>query len=178
MNIILIARDINKLKIAQNELLTLYSNIEVKIYSLDASNCNENDYIKFKQFIENDYISMLINNVGVHNEIPEYVVDMKSNEVRRIINVNCIFQVEFTSLIIPSLRRTALITRRKSLIINISSLTSKMAMPMLSIYAATKAFEDHFSLSLAAELAPDRIDVLCLRPGNIFIYYCNIIFYC
>ena len=53
-----------------------------------------------------------------------------------------------------------------------------MAMPMLSIYAATKAFEDHFSLSLAAELAPDRIDVLCLRPGNIFIYYCNIIFYC
>ncbi len=44
MNIILIARDINKLKNAQNELLTLYSNIEVKIYSLDASNCNENDY--------------------------------------------------------------------------------------------------------------------------------------
>jgi hypothetical protein len=30
---------------------------------------------------------------------------------------------------------------------------------------ATKAFEEHFTLSLAAELAPDRIDCICLRPG-------------
>lgn len=165
MNIVLIARDINKLENARNEILSLYSNIEVKIFSLDASKCNENDYKNFKEFIENDHISILVNNVGVHNDIPEYVVNMKSHEVRRIINVNCTFQVEFTSLIIPLLRRTALITKRKPLIMNISSLTSKMAMPMLSTYAATKAFEEHFSLSLAAELAPDRIDVICLRPG-------------
>jgi short-subunit dehydrogenase len=33
------------------------------------------------------------------------------------------------------------------------------------VYAATKAFETHFSVCLAAELQPFGIDVLCLRPG-------------
>jgi 17beta-estradiol 17-dehydrogenase / very-long-chain 3-oxoacyl-CoA reductase len=155
----------NKLIHAQNELLKEFKGIEVKVFSMDASNADENVFNQFKSFIESDFISILVNNVGVHNDIPTNVVDMNSNEVRRIINVNCTFQVEFTSLIIPKLRQTAAVTRKKSLVMNISSLTSKMAMPMLSLYAATKAFEEHFSLSLAAELAPDRIDCLCLRPG-------------
>ena len=165
MNIILIARDTKKLLIAQNLILKEFNGIEVKSFSMDASNADENIYNEFKSFIESDFIAILVNNVGVHNEIPTNVADMKSNDIRRIINVNCTFQVEFTSLIIPKLRQTAGITRKKSLILNISSLTSKMAMPMLSCYAATKTFQDAFTLSLAAELAPDRIDCLCLRPG-------------
>jgi 17beta-estradiol 17-dehydrogenase / very-long-chain 3-oxoacyl-CoA reductase len=165
LSIILIARDSKKLISAQNELLKDFKGIEVKVFSMDASNTDENVLNEFKSFIESDFISILVNNVGVHNEIPTNVVEMLSYEVRRIINVNCTFQVEFTSLIIPKLRQTAAVTRKKSLIMNISSLTSKMAMPMLSLYAATKAFEEHFTLSLAAELAPDRIDCICLRPG-------------
>ncbi len=40
-----------------------------------------------------------------------------------------------------------------------------MAMPLLSAYAASKAFDDHFSTNLAAELQPFNIQVLCWRPG-------------
>ena len=46
-----------------------------------------------------------------------------------------------------------------------SSFTSQMAMPMLSVYAASKALEEHLTTNLAAELQPFNIDVICLRPG-------------
>lgn len=164
-SVILVARDIKKLEEAQIELLKINKDIEVKVFSMDAANTNEDVLNDFKSFIESDFISILINNVGTHNELPTNVVDMELSEIRRIVNVNILFTVEFTSLLIPKLRQTAAITRKKTLVLNMSSLTSKMSMPMLSCYAASKAFIDQFTLSLAAELAPDRIDCLCLRPG-------------
>mmetsp|Transcript_18533 Transcript_18533/g.22770 ORF Transcript_18533/g.22770 Transcript_18533/m.22770 type:complete len:110 (+) Transcript_18533:451-780(+) len=38
-------------------------------------------------------------------------------------------------------------------------------MPYISVYAATKAFQESWSQSLAAELEENNIDVFCLRPG-------------
>ena len=38
-------------------------------------------------------------------------------------------------------------------------------MAMLSTYAGTKAFINHWSRCLAAEMSPYNIDVLCVRPG-------------
>ena len=157
INVVLIARNRENLSKVAEELSLLNSAVEVRVISCDAAAPN---YAAVMKSLEDLDISLLVNNVGVHNDIPSNVEDMSPLEICRIIQVNCSFQVSLTSMLLPQLRRA-----RKATIINISSLTSQMDMPMLSVYAATKAFETHFSVCLAAEVQPLGIEVLCLRPG-------------
>lgn len=133
VNVVLIARDKNELSRISDELRTLNSDVSVHIISCD---CASPDYNFLFNLLQDLDISILVNNVGVHNDIPTNVSDMNSSEIERIISVNCLFQVQFTSLLIPILKRRA--SPKKSLILNVSSLTSQMVMPMLSVYAATK----------------------------------------
>ena len=51
----------------------------------------------------------------------------------------------------------------RSAIINVSSLAGEHAIPYISTYSATKAFNDFFSRSLEMQYS-DQIDVLSLRP--------------
>ena len=52
---------------------------------------------------------------------------------------------------------------KKNAIINVSSIAGEHAIPYISTYSATKAFNDFFSRSIGMEY-PDQIDVLSLRP--------------
>eukprot|EP00597_Dinobryon_sp_UTEXLB2267_P006867 CAMPEP_0170085646 /NCGR_PEP_ID=MMETSP0019_2-20121128/20477_1 /TAXON_ID=98059 /ORGANISM="Dinobryon sp., Strain UTEXLB2267" /LENGTH=219 /DNA_ID=CAMNT_0010302211 /DNA_START=332 /DNA_END=991 /DNA_ORIENTATION=- len=139
--------------------MALKPGVLVRTISCDCSSPN---FDSLRRSLQDLNISMVFNNVGVHNDIPTNTEDMSLDEVNRIITVNCNFQVHFTSLLIPILKKS---TIKRPIVVNISSLTSQMVMPMLSVYAATKAFEEHWSVGLAAELEPFNIDVICLRPG-------------
>jgi len=161
INLILIARDQNTLAAVANHLMLLTTDIKVRTIAIDAAAPN---YQLLHESIQGLNISLLVNNVGVHNEVPANTEDLELNEIFRIISVNCTFHVQLTSKVIPFLKKRNPPSGATT-IINISSLTSQMAMPMLGVYAASKAFEEHFSLNLAAEMQPYGIDVLCLRPG-------------
>jgi NAD(P)-dependent dehydrogenase (short-subunit alcohol dehydrogenase family) len=50
-------------------------------------------------------------------------------------------------------------------VVNISSAAAVMYRPTQSVYGLTKAALEHLTKQLAAELAPDRIRVNCVRPG-------------
>lgn len=82
--------------------------------------------------------------------------DMLPGDMERILRVNCLFTMQLTTLLLPQIKASA---GRRGVV------TSRMAMPMLSVYAATKAFLDHWALNLAAELQAHGIEVTCLRPG-------------
>lgn len=168
VNVVIVARDQQRLKEAADALKLINPAASVLTMSCDAASPN---FDKIRQELQGLEVSLLVNNVGVHNDIPTNVEDLSSAEVDRIISVNCNFQVNFTSLLIPQLkshRNTAVASGNKrsaTTILNVSSLTSQMAMPLLSVYAGTKAFEEHWSACLAAELHPSGIEVLCVRPG-------------
>ena len=165
INLVITARNKEGLAVTAKDLLSKYPGIEVRTISCDAEKCT--DFEQIKSVIQDLPISMLINNVGVVNDLPTNVVDMSSEEIDRIISVNCAFQVKLTSFMIPYLHKFAQKSGKQArpVVVNISSLTSKMPMPMLSVYAATKAFEEHFTEGLGAELQPLGIDAICLRPG-------------
>ena len=55
---------------------------------------------------------------------------------------------------------------RRGRIINVSSLSGRVAFPLLSIYAATKHAVEGFSESLRWELEPFGIDVCLVEPGT------------
>ncbi len=56
---------------------------------------------------------------------------------------------------------------RRGKIINISSVAGQRGFPGVSAYCASKAAVDHLTRVLAAELAPQGINVNCVIPGNI-----------
>ena len=50
-------------------------------------------------------------------------------------------------------------------ILNVSSITTVMPYPGISVYAPTKAFLRHFSRSFRTEMKLDNVNVTCLIPG-------------
>lgn len=160
LNLVLIARDVTRLEKARRDLQYLNPSVDIIVLPINAASP---DYDLIALTMKSLEIRVLINNVGMINDLPANVDDMEPTVIQNIIAINISFQVHLTSLVIPFLRMKFASSRAS--ILNISSLTSKVAMPMLSLYAASKAFLDHWSKCLAAELEPDRIDVTCLRPG-------------
>ena len=52
-------------------------------------------------------------------------------------------------------------------VVNVSSVAAAMYRPRQTLYGLTKAALEHLTMNLAAELAPDGIRVVCVRPGPV-----------
>ncbi len=52
-------------------------------------------------------------------------------------------------------------------VVNVSSAAAVMYRAGQTVYGLTKAGLEHLTMNLAAELAPDRIRVVCVRPGPV-----------
>jgi NAD(P)-dependent dehydrogenase (short-subunit alcohol dehydrogenase family) len=54
-----------------------------------------------------------------------------------------------------------------AVVVNVSSAAAAMYRPQQTLYGLAKAALEHMTLNMAAELAPDRIRVACVRPGPV-----------
>lgn len=78
-----------------------------------------------------------------------------------MIQVNCSSVVALTRLFLPGM-----IDRRRGYVLTVASTAAFQAVPYLSTYAATKAFDLLFSEGLAEEVRPYGVRVCCLCPGS------------
>jgi len=104
-------------------------------------------------------IDILINNAGFghRGELtqvePQRLVDM--------VAVNCAAVVHLTRLFLPGM-----VQRRRGDILILASTAAFQAVPYISTYAATKAFDLLFAEGLAEEMNPYGIRVCALCPGS------------
>src|SRR5258708_27898436 len=104
-------------------------------------------------------IDLLINNAGFgqygefHSVEKQRLLDM--------VQVNCSAVVHLTRLYLPEM-----IARRRGDILILASTASFQAVPYISTYAATKAFDLLFAEGLAEEMKPYGIRVCALCPGS------------
>lgn len=66
--------------------------------------------------------------------------------------------------------RAALPALRSSpgaVVVNVSSAAAAMYRRGQTVYGLTKAALEHMTMNMAAELAPDRVRVVCVRPGPV-----------
>lgn len=54
-----------------------------------------------------------------------------------------------------------------AVVVNVSSAAAAMYRPGQTVYALTKAALEHLTMNMAAELAPEAIRVVCVRPGPV-----------
>ena len=166
LDVVLVGRNAEKLKNTKTELLKESTNegVSIDILVLDATTDAVNIERIVKKELGSKDVSILINNVGTHADNSDQKLDLDQVDLKSIlmtIQINIVFTVVFTKALVSQMKRR----KEHSIIINVSSMTSKVPMPYLSVYSGSKAFCDQWSISQAAALSPHNITVTCARPG-------------
>lgn len=103
-------------------------------------------------------IDILVNNAGF--AVGGFVEDVSMEAWRSQMETNFFGLVAMTKAVIPAMR-----LQRSGLIINIGSISGRVAFPGYGPYAASKFAVEGFSESLRYELAPLGIRVVLVEPG-------------
>jgi len=143
----------NKLKeIAEN------GNLDLNVIKLDVTD----DY-SIKNAIneiiqETNRIDVLVNNAG--NNIAGSVEDLSIEEFKEQFETNLFGLIRVTKEILPIMRK-----QRMGMIVNVSSIIGKMAIPLNSAYVSSKFAVEGFSESIRYELEDFGIKVILIEPG-------------
>jgi len=161
-NLILVSRNIEKLKSVSDELKKNFSNLKTILIEFDFSkNFSIKDYEKYfvnNNDIKNLDISILINNIGISqrelfsNYTLEFIMDT--------ININIVSQSLLTKIFINQF----LNRNKKCAIISMSSYSATLPLILSSIYCASKIYDDYLLRSIAEENKGKKIDFLSVRP--------------
>jgi short-subunit dehydrogenase len=109
---------------------------------------------------EAGYFDVLINNAGAGHFGPAEIVSMET--IASQFQILVFGQIQLMRL---ALRRMQ--TRGEGLIINVTSLASRLPVPFMAAYNAAKAAMASFTMSIQLELAHSRVYVVDLQPGDI-----------
>jgi short-subunit dehydrogenase len=104
-------------------------------------------------------IDLLINNAGFgqYGELPT----VETQRLLDMVQVNCLAVVHLTRLYLPGM-----VARRRGDVLIVASTASFQAVPYISTYAATKAFDLLFAEGLAEEMKTYGIRICALCPGS------------
>ncbi|KAF2164041.1 hypothetical protein M409DRAFT_25811 [Zasmidium cellare ATCC 36951] len=152
-NIVLVSRTKSKLDALASEIQEKYK-VQTKVYAMDFAANKDSDYKALNKLISDLDISVLINNVGQSHSIPVPFNETTESEMKDIITINCMGTLRVTQLITPGM-----IQRKRGLILTMGSFGGLTPTPLLATYSGSKAFLQHWSTALSAELAPYNIHV-------------------
>jgi uncharacterized protein len=157
-NLVLTARRKDRLEELARGLAANYR-INTEVIAADLADANAPEQIFAFTKEKNIEIELLINNAGF-GQYGEF----HSIEKRRLLDmvqVNCSAVVLLTHLFLPQM-----IQRKRGDVLILASTASFQAVPYISTYAATKAFDLLFAEGLAEEMKPYGIRVCALCPGS------------
>lgn len=158
-NLILLARNIEKMKKIKEELESKYT-VTIDVFQADVGR-REDIALAFKQIRANKTaVDVLVNNAGFG--VFDSFIEADLKDIENMFKVNVLGLMGCTKEILPSM-----IERNSGHIINIASQAGKLATPKSSGYAASKHAVLGFTNSLRMELAKTNIYVSAVNPGPI-----------
>ncbi|XP_046551500.1 inactive hydroxysteroid dehydrogenase-like protein 1 [Haliotis rubra] len=157
LNIVLISRGEKRLEKAATEIGEQFQ-VETCYIAVDFNNTTDT-YKKIEEGIKDKNIGILVNNVGVMYDFPQYFLDVPRERLWQLINVNVAAATMMTHMILPQM-----VQRRKGAVVMVSSGACSQITPQMTVYAATKSFLDYFARSLNYEYKDKGIIVQSLMP--------------
>src|SRR5207247_631970 len=109
---------------------------------------------------EADYFDVLINNAGAGHFDSAELLPMET--IASQFQVLVFGQIQLMELALHQMQ-----ARGKGLIINVTSLASRLPVPFMAAYNAAKAALASFTMSIQLELGDSRVRVVDLQPGDI-----------
>ena len=157
-NLVLTARRKGRLDELARRLTAAYK-IGTEVFSADLADAGAPQKIFDFTKEKGVEIELLINNAGFgqYGEFPS----VEKQRLLDMVQVNCTAVVHLTRLYLPEM-----IARRRGDVLILASTASFQAVPYISTYAATKAFDLLFAEGLAEEMKPHGIRVCALCPGS------------
>ncbi|HEY2495041.1 MAG TPA: SDR family oxidoreductase [Paenibacillus sp.] len=156
-NLILVARNEEKLKALATELSTTYK-VKTTVIALDLSIPGASQDLLHEVQKQHLKIDLLINNAGFATY--GYFEQVSGNRQHEEVMLNVTALVDITHAFMPDLLRN-----RDGGLINVSSTAAFQPDPYMAVYGATKAFVLSFSEALWAENRKRGLKVLALCPG-------------
>jgi len=156
-NLLLVARSSNRLQEITDEIKTQFG-VEVTPFAKDLfeANAAKELYESIAQMGVN--VNILINDAG-QGEWGKFVeIDLERS--LEIIQLNISSLVALTKYF-----ATDMVARGEGRILNVGSEAGTVPAPLLSVYSATKAFVNSFSIAVADELKDTGVTLTVLLPG-------------
>jgi len=161
MNVFLISRSQSKLDETAKEIREHSKSVEVKTLAFDFSASTVQAYDVIKQALNGLEIGVLVNNVGISNDAPDYFDSYSGGEkfYKAMIDVNCSSMVEMTYIVLPQMLK-----RHKGAIINLSSATAFNPFALFAVYSASKTFVRFFTHCLIGEYTGKGVVFQTVHP--------------
>ncbi|EME89135.1 uncharacterized protein MYCFIDRAFT_206236 [Pseudocercospora fijiensis CIRAD86] len=162
-NVVLHARNQEKLETEREKLLKRWPQREVKLLKIDAASESSHPatFEGAAARLKEVDLKVLVNNVGGSGGMASFqpLHERAPGDIARFINTNATFATELTRALLPQLQKST-----PALILNIGSAVSDFGLPYLSVYSGTKAYVKGWSSSLNAEMKADGhdIEIMCL----------------
>jgi 17beta-estradiol 17-dehydrogenase / very-long-chain 3-oxoacyl-CoA reductase len=121
---------------------------------MDFSKNSDADFAKLKALVDGLDVGILINNVGQSHDMPVTFLETPEDEWKNIVTINVTGTLRVTRIVAPGM-----VQRKRGLILTMGSFAGLTATPLLATYSGSKAFLQHWSSALGAELAPKGVDV-------------------
>jgi len=159
-NILICARDIQKLQSAYDELRLLARSGQV-VEKFQADVSSQKDVEALIQFALEKFqqIHILVNNAGVYGPKGK-IEDVNWDEWEQAIRINLFGSILVARSILPHFRKC-----HYGKIIQLSGGGATNPLPFISAYAASKAGIVRFMETLAEETREDHIDINSIAPG-------------
>lgn len=157
-NLVLTARRTDRLQKLATQLFSKRS-VQVETFATDLSQAAAPREIHAFTTGKGIDVELLVNNAGFG--IFGYIHENDESRLLEMVQVNCAAVVHLTRLYTP-----AMVQRRHGDVMIVASTAAFQAVPFISAYAATKAFDLIFAEGIAEELKPFGVRVCALCPGS------------
>jgi uncharacterized protein len=157
--LVLTARRKDRLEELARRLAATYK-IDTEVFAADLADANGPEKLFAFTKEKGIEIELLINNAGF-GQYGEFH-SIEKQRLLEMVQVNCHAVVHLSRLYLPEM----VARRRGGDVLILASTASFQAVPYISTYAATKAFDLLFAEGLAEEMRPYGIRVCALCPGS------------
>ncbi|CAH0603534.1 unnamed protein product [Chrysodeixis includens] len=157
INLVIISRNIDKLKATASEIEKEHS-VKTKVVVADFSKGAE-VYPHIEEELKDIPVGILVNNVGLNYDYPMPLCETSSSKCWDLINVNCGAVTSLTRLVLPGM-----VQRGRGAVVNVSSGSELQPLPLMTVYAATKAYVHSFTHAVREEYSSQGIHIQHLTP--------------
>ncbi|XP_072278834.1 inactive hydroxysteroid dehydrogenase-like protein 1 [Pyxicephalus adspersus] len=155
VNIFLISRNPEKLKNVSEAITATYG-VKTRYIVADFG-LGHKVYPHIKEALKDVDVGILVNNVGVFYKYTQFTTEVPEDKLWEIININIAAAVMMVYIVLPGM-----VKKKRGAIVNVSSVTCCKPSPLMSMYASTKSFLDHFSQALHYEYSSKGIFIQSL----------------
>lgn len=122
-----------------------------------ASKKAERDRVK--EALANKDIGVLVNNVGISYDFPQYFHELDEQRIEQLVKLNIDATNYMTHMVLPKM-----VEKKKGAIVNISSAACQVPNPLLAAYSGAKRYIEALSIGLNEEYKSKGVHVQVQTP--------------